>query len=362
MTILLFYTSLVKVTKTVSVPKPALEQYEQLYSKYSQTLTCSCNKISINYGEFIHINYTLHQVCSSSLLTKEWIDYLAPSTTIVARIDSFESAATHSFQALSTLCDLINKTISDGLTQFHSKQYITATVTSLKLFETEIQSLIDEFKSSIINSFLLSLLTIQNITQGNALHSALGTNYVPLALKPGYPISLVPRSYNGCSCFASSKCITPSYSWRYSKFYLPNFYAGCYVIESLLQSTLECFYTQSCIDQIQDYSVFGNKTVKALNSSSSNEYLENSTIQGLLNKLMIEKWNSSKLYYVYYNECNPKNCTYILQTRNDIIHIFTTLFAVAGGLIKILKLVVPALMKIVRKKRQRLRSANGKTK
>ncbi len=40
MTILLFYTSLVKVTKTVNVYKPPLAQYEQLYATYSQALTC----------------------------------------------------------------------------------------------------------------------------------------------------------------------------------------------------------------------------------------------------------------------------------------------------------------------------------
>jgi len=101
--------------------------------------------------------------------------------------------------------------------------------------------------------------------------------------------------------------------------------------------------------------------VRPLEPSLLKEYSENSTIQDLLNKLMIEEWNSSKLYDVYYNKCSPKQCSYILETRNDLIYIFTTLFAVAGGLATILKFVVPNLMKFVRK-RQRLQSNNGKSK
>jgi hypothetical protein len=84
-----------------------------------------------------------------------------------------------------------------------------------------------------------------------------------------------------------------------------------------------------------------------LEPSLLKEYSENSTIQDVLNKLMIEEWNSSKLYDVYYNKCSPKQCSYILETRNDLIYIFTILFGVAGGLATILKIVVPRLIKLI---------------
>ena len=64
-TILLLYSSLANVTKTITVPTPSPAQYSQLYSKYSPTLACPCTHISINYGLFLDINYTLHQVCRS---------------------------------------------------------------------------------------------------------------------------------------------------------------------------------------------------------------------------------------------------------------------------------------------------------
>jgi hypothetical protein len=77
----------------------------------------------------------------------------------------------------------------------------------------------------------------------------------------------------------------------------------------------------------------------------------NSSIKELVDKLMIEQWDVSPLYETYYNECRPTQCTYKLETNNDIIYIITTLFGVAGGLSTVLKIIIPRLIKLVRKKR-----------
>ena len=74
--ILVSYTSLVKITKTINIKEPTLAQYSQLYTTYSQTLTCPCTQISINYDKFLHISYTLHQVCNSVFVTQNWFYYL----------------------------------------------------------------------------------------------------------------------------------------------------------------------------------------------------------------------------------------------------------------------------------------------
>jgi hypothetical protein len=59
--------------------------------------------------------------------------------------------------------------------------------------------------------------------------------------------------------------------------------------------------------------------VTALNSSVPSEYFQNSTIQQLLDKLMIEEWHSSLMYDSYYSECESTQCTYIVETRNGVI-------------------------------------------
>ncbi|CAF1483070.1 unnamed protein product [Adineta ricciae] len=63
--ILILYTSLINGTQTVNVDSPTMARYLQLYSTYPQTLSCDCKQISINYAIFVHLNYSLHQICSS---------------------------------------------------------------------------------------------------------------------------------------------------------------------------------------------------------------------------------------------------------------------------------------------------------
>ena len=175
--ILLFYTSLIKVTETINIKEPPFTQYVRLNSNYSQTLTCPCSKISINYGKFLQIEYTLHQVCSSKFLSNDWIDFLHIPRKHIAYLDGFRAIGTMTFQALKTLCDLINQTINNSLTQYYSNQYISASVIPQKLFESETKLLVDGFRSTMANNFLLSLSMIRNTTQANALISTRGTNY-----------------------------------------------------------------------------------------------------------------------------------------------------------------------------------------
>jgi hypothetical protein len=367
MTVLLLYTSLITVTKTNSVERPNLEQYSQLYSTYSQTLTCSCSKISINYRKFIRIQYTLHQVCNSIFVDEKWIFYLLAQYGNILFAEDFRWASPYAFKALRTFCKVINSTIFDSLTRFYSNQYVSAFVTPLHIFETQTQSLIDQFKSSTINRFLLFHSMIRGTTQGNSLLSGKETNYK--IQPPNHELSLLPatQEYDGCACSYSSTCRIQSHIYKYpdptSLFHVPGFYAGCYVTEALLQSTLQCFYNQTCINDLQTY--IRSWTIilpRAIDSSASTRYSENSSINELLDNLMIEEWNPSRMYDEYYDACLPKECTYVIEVRNDIIYIVTTLFGITGGLITILKLIVPRLVKLIRKKKEPSRPITSKSK
>ena len=366
MTILLLYTSLITVTKTINVEALPLTQYSQLYSTYSQTLTCACTQISINYRKFLRIEYTLPQVCSSIFVDQSWINHMDSGSKIMLFSVDFRFTASSTFQALRALCQLISSTISDSFIEFYSRQYVSASVMPSKLFETETDSLINRFKSSITNSFLLSLSMIGNTTQANALWSTRQTNY-ELLINPDGKLYAATKNYEGCLCSSSTACIVSSSIYqvpnRTALFTVPGFYRGCYVVEALLQSTLECFYNQTCINHLQVYFLSSSAiNAIALNSSSPTNYSIKSTIKNLVDKLMIEQWNVSMMYERYYNECQPTQCTYTAETRNDLIYIVTTLFGIVGGLITVLKLVVPRLVKLVRKKRDLRGPATGKKK
>jgi hypothetical protein len=340
MTILLLYTSLIRVTETVNIDAPS-------FAQYTSALRCPCSKISIDYGKFLRIEYNLHQICSSTFVDRNWIDYLKESITTTLSSDDIRLSSLSTFQALRTFCELINRTISDSLTQFYSNQYVSASVISQQLFESETKSFIDQFRLSMTNSFLLSLAMIRGTTQANVLFSRRQTNYKLFLIDDRYNIDINVFAYMQGSCASPSKVIQPHLHPRFL-FDVPGFYTGCYVIESLLQSTLECFYSQQCIDKLQRYlNSSSSINVRALDESLPSVYSVNSTIQKLVDNLMIELWNVSTIYERYYTECQPTQCTYTLQRRNDVIYIFTILFEIAGGLTTALELIMPRLVKII---------------
>lgn len=98
-----------------------------------------------------------------------------------------------------------------------------------------------------------------------------------------------PLDYNGCSCGLSSKCVQPSQGMM----------AGCYPLEALLQTTFQCFYNQTCIDS--------TNTFQALNISSdvSSEFSINSTVESILDKLMVEDYFVNISYENYFSQCKP---------------------------------------------------------
>jgi hypothetical protein len=300
----------------------------------------------------LHIEYTLHQVCNSAFINQSWISYFTNDSKTWLQGGDFRITSPHTLGTLKIFCDLSNRTISDSLIPLYSNQYVSALVISLALFQSEIKSLVDQFRSSMTNSFLLSLSMIRETTQANALFSALQTNYKLTFATDRTTLLTQVIDYDGCPCFFSATCTTRSSILDHlspkSLFDVPGLRMGCYMIESLLQSTLECFYSQTCIDTLRSYlTVSSSMPVIALNASLSSVYNVNSTIQELVDNLMIEQWNASPTYERYYNECHPTQCTYTFETRNDLIYIFTTLFGITGGLTTVLKLIVPRLVKFI---------------
>ncbi|CAF1587252.1 unnamed protein product, partial [Adineta steineri] len=269
--ILLLYTSLINITETVNVKAPSIIEYEQLYNSYSQTLTCECTQVSIKYEKFIQIQYTLHQVCYSDFVTQNWIDYLGITQEWIDYLAIYESyeqyeyfekyqyyeyygnyepnptdfrfTSTFTFQTMSAFCTLVNQTISNSLIQFYSNQYVSAFVTPSNVFKLQTKAFISQFKSTTATGFLLSLAMIRNITHSNSLFSGRLTNY-KLDISAG-AMRRIPCSYGNCTCTSSATCISQSSIYDAGSGYgmlftIPGLYTGCYIIESLLQSDLQC--------------------------------------------------------------------------------------------------------------------------
>ncbi|CAF3999813.1 unnamed protein product, partial [Adineta steineri] len=350
LTVLILYTSLVNTTKTTDINSPTITQYTQLYATYPQTLTCACTQISIDYDKFIQVNYKLHQICISIFVNHTWILYLVNARSSDLFTDDFRASGTFIFQALNAFCQLSNQIITNRLTQFYSSQYISASVTPLQVLMSQTQSLVSQFKSSITNDFLLSLLTIRTTTQSNSLFSGQFTNYY-LVRENNNDVYSYYHFYGNCSCASSATCAYESPIYDPSDnviFIVPGIYIGCYIIEALLQSNLQCFYNETCINKIQSYfTYYLSMNLTTLDASLLIGFHMNSTIQELVDELMVEEWNNATIYDGYYNECQPSKCSYSYQGKNGVIYIITTVIGLVGGLITVLKLIVPRAVRLV---------------
>ncbi|CAF1436941.1 unnamed protein product [Adineta ricciae] len=276
------------------------------------------------------------------------------------RFDDFRYIGATQFQALEIFCQMVNQTISNNLIQFYSAQYISAIVTPSHAFELQTQALLNQFKNLTKTNAFLLLDMIRGTTQANILYSGQETNYGVEIFQDSRGISVSPRSYNNCSCDYSMKCAYETRIYASDSqptiFYIPGLLTGCYVIEAILQSTLECFYNKTCITQIQSYiEEIPSMNITPLDSSLPTQYSVNSTIQELLDHLMVEYWNISTTYEKYYNQCQPIQCTYTYKGKNTVIYIFNVLLGLLGGLITVLKVIVPIMVRFIRKQLRRQR-------
>ncbi|CAF4304040.1 unnamed protein product, partial [Adineta steineri] len=115
--------------------------------------------------------------------------------------------------------------------------------------------------------------------------------------------------------------------------------SGCYPLESILQSTLICLSDQTCIDP--------TKTFKALNSSSSisSRFPLNTTIESIVNELMVEELLSNTSYDAYYKQCAPLSCTYSYIDNRNVIDGITILISLYGGLVIIYRILAIFIVK-----------------
>lgn len=137
---------------------------------------------------------------------------------------------------------------------------------------------------------------------------------------------------------------------------VPGVVASCFIINSLMLSTLECFYsTSDCMSIIHSYIEEAYHRVTdypqpidvrpLVYDSTSSRFAPKATIGLIIREIMIEKWNPSTSYSHYYELCAPINCAYSDARRvNSAINIITLLISTIGGLCATLKLITPRIV------------------
>ena len=136
-------------------------------------------------------------------------------------------------------------------------------------------------------------------------------------------------------------------------FPVQGFRIGCFILDSLLTSSLECFYNSSCLHTFLKYININSTSIFFL---SSNKFNHTDTIEILLNSLMIEQWKISIDYRSYFLACQVKSCSYTYQSRRSFLSILTTILGLIGGLTTILVFLIPILVQLKRRKKKQTKT------
>jgi hypothetical protein len=126
---------------------------------------------------------------------------------------------------------------------------------------------------------------------------------------------------------------------------VPGFVRRCTTIDSVLQSTLECLYSDTnCLTDTLLYYINYTTTsvpVPPLNVSQLIRTSSNSKVMTLVDNLFVEEWKSTVSYENYFRSCAPNACQHTYVQRANYLYIITIFLAVYGGLIFSLRLLVP---------------------
>lgn len=344
--ILVVYTSITVQMLRFTKNNFSQSYFEDLASdpRYSPTLDCPCQNISIPHNLFISISPHYHPFCSSDFIVHNslWIDLIYHGSDLLNYPYDYRRFIVPHFRLLFHLCTLANNTLTDALSIFQSNTLISKRAQSRQVVLVQMNGTLNQFRSSVSQTFIRTLDFIRHLAQGNGLVSSIGSNWYPVMMQSIDCMLIIPRSYgkNNCSCATNSACTS---SATIDEWTVPGFLVGCYPLESLLQSTLQCLYDIECINKLIKPNQLSDINIHPLNSTLSSPYM---TVQSLIEKLMVYKWETNISYNHYYAACAPTSCTYVIMERANPIYIITSIIGFIGGLSAALKLIAPIIAKI----------------
>ena len=327
----------------VEIIKPSLSTYQHLATHFPNSLRCTCSHLSIRYQSFVNITPYFHQICTSNFVSDSWIKHQYDRIDLLVPFPptDFRASATSQYQLLASLCELSQKIIHDSLLELMSNDLINTQLLSSDLLDQQLQMIIDEFQSAILTNFLSKFNLIREMTSVNQIMSILYTNFKFISdpvIYAAWQVHTETAVYGECDCGLSRKCTQPSEGKM----------VGCYPIEALLQSTLGCFYDQQCIDPD------GNFSTLNISSSEITRFNMNSTIEMMLNQLMIEQYSTNISYQNYFDQCATSSCTYSYVGYQSVTDAITSLISLYGGLTIITNCISVIITKLCFQKTNRI--------
>jgi hypothetical protein len=279
-------------------------------------------------------------------------------------------------QFLRSFCTLSQVTLSTIIVSSLGAVLISPQALSSTLLELKINEQLSLIQSTGPWLLTASLITIRLAITGNQAISGLGTN--TFAYMSPYAMGMASIDINTyemmsgsiCSCYPAIDCQAPAaiysnpveakvdiYHLNVNSTPVKGMQTACYPLEGFLSSTLECYFDSSCLQLLVP-----NSTVfMPLNATQTSRFLPNTTLEELINDLLVEQWSFGFSSQVYFDQCAPSTCAYSYSHRNTLLTVVTIITSTVGGLNTALRIIIPWLIRFLFKlKRKFLRpSANS---
>ncbi|UJR22278.1 hypothetical protein I4U23_025338 [Adineta vaga] len=232
------------------------------------------------------------------------------------------------------------------------------------IFQLQVQDFSNQFQLMAPNKLQTQIQLVGNLTMRNKIINGLGTSTF-LSGTIGDVMTIfniyIESNETWCTCMETTTCA--GLYGIYAEFdfdtlgvndftaimTIPGLRSGCMPVDSSRQSSLECFFNQTCINTIIHYLATPDTNFTAMTSLPSSRFGVTSTVDSIVSQLMVERWGFSMSYDKYFAECAPSSCTYLTTTRNDFLYLLTTLIGLLGGLCTGLAIVVPLAIRFIRR-------------
>ena len=131
-------------------------------------------------------------------------------------------------------------------------------------------------------------------------------------------------------------------------FVVPGMKVGCLVFNALIASTLECFYDPICLNTTATWisTLSPAAWPKPLDRTRPSRFLPTSAMSSILSEQMVENWTTVTNFTSYYATCSPIECIFTISERSNIIYVITILLGSFGGLMVVLRIVSPLLIRL----------------
>ena len=311
----------------------------------------------------------IFQVCSSSFVDETWIkaSYGANSSNIWP-MDARTVVSSYA-QFLRSFCRLSRLSLETTILDSIGSVMISPEALFETLLQLKVKDQIDLIRLTGPWMLTASVVVTRLSANGNEYISGLGTNAMAYMSPHTIDTALIDSNIYEigsdliCQCSPMSTCQIPAaiysnpveptanvYHLNMNKTLIQGMQTACLPLEGFLASTLECYFNLSCLQLL----VSNFTDFIPLNSTAPSRYSPNTTMEEIINNLLIEEWFYHYSSEDYFKQCAPLICSYSYTHYNTLLTIITSITGIVSGVIIILRIIVPWFVRYLFKLKKKL--------